>query len=82
LAITIDGLMVRINWSEVLGATGYILYYGPFPSQTTVGKLDVGLLNTLSGKPEVGTTLYVAVRPYNAEGPIDIFLNVEIFTIE
>ena len=74
--------MVTINWSEVLGATGCILYYGPFPSQIPIGKLDVGLLNTLSGKPEVGTSLYVAVQPHNAEGPIDIFSNVETFMIE
>jgi len=82
LAITVDGLMVTINWSEVPGATGYLLYYAPFPSQTPINNLDVGPLNTLSGELAVGTSLYVAVQPYNAEGPIDVFSNVEIFTIE
>lgn len=82
LAITVDGLMVTINWSEVPGATGYLLYYAPFPSQTPINNLDVGPLNTLSGELAVGTSLYVAVQPYNAEGPIDVFSDVEIFTIE
>jgi len=82
LAITVDGTMVTIDWSEVPGATGYIIYYAPFPSQTPIGNLDVGLLNTLSGELDSGTSLYVAVQPYNAEGPINVFSNVEIFTIE
>lgn len=82
LAITVDGLMVTINWTEVPGATGYILYYAPFPSQSPIRNLDVGPLNILSGELAVGTSLYVAVQPYNAAGPIDVFSNVEIFTIE
>jgi hypothetical protein len=82
LVITVDGLMVTISWSDVPGATGYILYYAPFPSQAPIGNLDVGLLNTLSGELEVGTSLYVAVQPYNAEGPINVFSNVEILTLE
>ncbi|MBL4580275.1 MAG: trypsin-like serine protease [Gammaproteobacteria bacterium] len=82
LAIVVDGKAVTISWSKVPGATGYILYYAPFPSQAPVGSLDVGPLVTLSGTLEVGTSLYVAVQPYNTAGMIDVFSNVEIFTIE
>lgn len=82
LATTVEGTTVTISWSQVPGATGYTLYYAPFPAQAPVGSLDVGPLVTLSGALESGTSLYVAVQPYNAEGPIDVFSNVAVFTIE
>ncbi len=82
LATSVVGTTLTLSWSEVPGATGYILYYAPFPAQSPIGSLDVGPLVTLSGDLEVGTSLYVAVQPYNADGPIVVFSNVEIFTIE
>lgn len=82
LTTAVVGTTVTISWSEVPGATGYILYYAPFPAQTPIGSLDVGSLVTLSGALEVGTALYVAVQPYNADGPINVFSNVSTFTIE
>jgi len=82
LTTAVDGTTVTISWSEVLGATGYTLYYAPNPAQSPIGSLDVGALITLSGDLDVGTSLFVAVQPYNAEGPINIFSNVAIFTIE
>lgn len=82
LTTSVVGTTLTLGWSEVPGATGYILYYAPFPAQSPVGSLDVGALLTLSGDLEVGTSLYVAVQPYNADGPINVFSNVEIFTIE
>lgn len=82
LATVVEGTTVTISWSEVPGATGYVLYYAPFPAQSPIGSLDVGSLVTLSGALEVGTSLYVAVQPYNAEGPINVFSNVSTFTIE
>ncbi len=82
LATTVEGTTVTISWSEVPGATGYTLYYAPFPAQAPIGSLDVGSLTSLSGALEVGTALYVAVQPYNAQGPINVFSNVATFTIE
>lgn len=82
LTTTVVGTTVTISWSEVAGATGYTLYYAPFPAQAPIGSLDVGALVTLSGALDVGTSLYVAVQPYNADGPINVFSNVAIFTIE
>lgn len=82
LTTLVEGTTLTLTWSEVPGATGYILYYAPFPAQSPIGSLDVGALLTLSGDLEVGTSLYVAVQPYNADGPINVFSNVEIFTIE
>ena len=73
---------VTISWTEVPGATGYVLYYAPFSEQASIGSLDVGALITLSGVLDVGTSLYVAVQSYNVESPINVFSNVEIFTIE
>lgn len=82
LATMVEGTTVTISWTEVPGATGYVLYYAPFPAQASIGSLDVGALITLSGVLDVGTSLYVAVQSYNVEGPINVFSNVEIFTIE
>ncbi len=82
LATSVVGTTLTLSWTEVPGATGYILYYAPFPAQSPIGSLDVGALIILSGDLEIGTSLYVAVQPYNANGPIDVFSNVEIFTIE
>lgn len=82
LTTAVDGTTVTISWSAVPNATGYILYYAPNPAQSPVGSLDVGPLITLSGDLDVGTSLFVAVQPYNAAGPINVFSNVAIFTIE
>ena len=82
LATMVEGTTVTISWTEVPSATGYVLYYAPFPAQASIGSLDVGALITLSGVLDVGTSLYVAVQSYNVEGPINVFSNVEIFTIE
>lgn len=82
LTTEIAGTTLTLSWTEVPGATGYILYYAPFPAQSPIGSLDVGSLLTLSGELEVGTALYVAVQPYNAAGPINVFSNVDQFTIE
>jgi len=81
LSTAVTGASVTISWTAVAQATGYILYYAPFPAQSPIGSLDVGALTSLSGELPSGTAFYVAVQPYSASGPMDIFSNVAVFEI-
>lgn len=81
LNTAVNGQNVTISWSAFSGATGYILYYAPFPAQTPIGSLDVGSLTSLAGTLPSGSAFYIAVQPYNASGPINVFSNVRQFSI-
>lgn len=81
LSTSVDGLRVTISWSAVAGATGYTLYYAPFPAQSPIGSLDVGNLTSLAGELPSGSAFYVAVQPYSASGPVNVFSNVATFSI-
>ncbi len=81
LSTTVNGQNITISWTSYSGATGYTLYYAPFPAQTPIGSLNVGSLTSLSGVLPAGSAFYVAVQPFNASGPINVFSNVRQFTI-
>lgn len=81
LSTTVNGSNVTISWTAVPDATGYTLYYAPFPAQSPIGSLNVGSLTTLTGALPSGSAFYVAVQPYRASGPINVFSNVGLFTI-
>lgn len=81
LSTTVSENTVTISWTPTAEATGYILYYAPFPDQAPIGSLDVGTLTSLSGELPSGSAFYVAVQPYTASGPINIFSNVDTFTV-
>ena len=81
LTTTVIGNSVTIGWTASSGATGYILYYAPFPAQSPIGSLDVGNLTSLTGALPPGSAFYVAVQPYNSAGAFNLFSNVGLFTI-
>ncbi len=81
LSTTVNGQNITISWTSYSGATGYTLYYAPFPAQTPIGSLNVGSLTSLSGTLPAGSAFYVAVQPFNASGPINVFSNLGQFTI-
>ena len=81
LSTTVNGVSVTISWTAAADATGYILYYAPYPAQSPIGSLDVGTLTSLTGDLPAGSAFYVAVQPYSASGPINIFSNVAIFQV-
>lgn len=58
---------VNLEWSATEGATGYTLYYAPYPSATTVGSIDMGtaVSFTFNGS---GYSFYVAVTANNSAG--------------
>lgn len=81
LSTSVTGTTVSISWSAYGGASGYTLYYAPFPAQTPVASLDVGAITSISAPLPPGSAFYVAIQPYTAAGPVDIFSNIGSFTV-
>lgn len=81
MAYSVIGNKLTISWSEVIGATGYLLYYAPYPSADPISSIDMGELLGVSGELPIGTSLYIAIQPYNSFGGGGIS-NVEYFVIE
>ncbi len=81
IAASVEGTSVGIEWTAYEGATGYTLYYAPFPEQSPISNLDMGSALSVSGELPVGSAFYIAVQPYNASGAIDILSNVATFTV-
>jgi len=67
---TTDGLNLTINWTSVLGATGYILSYAPNPYSGTASfeALDMGEETSLSIALWDGASYSIAVQSYNLQG--------------
>ena len=82
LTVTVNGTSLSLSWTGYEGATGYILYYAPFPSADPIGSLDMGAMTSVSGELPEGAAFYVAIQPYNTQGGIDVFSNIEQFTIQ
>ncbi|PCJ27477.1 MAG: hypothetical protein COA96_02975 [SAR86 cluster bacterium] len=74
---------LALSWSAVDGATGYTLYYAPFPyvGPDSVLSLDMGLEQSISGLLPEGASYYVAVEAYN-EVETSNFSNVEYFILD
>ena len=81
LSVGIEGTQLTLGWTAYEGATGFILYYAPFPSADPIEFLDVGNIQSISGTLPEGAAFYVAIQPYDASGNIEVYSNVENFTI-
>ena len=80
LCYTTNGLNVTASWSTVSGATGYTLYYAPFPyaGPDTIGFVDMAGATTLSVPLWEGAAFYIVVTAYDALA-LGEFSNVELF---
>ncbi len=67
LTVNVDGTRVTVAWTKVQNATGYILYYAPYPKMTPVNSADMGDNNLLIVDLPIGSAYYVAVQGYNGE---------------
>ena len=74
------GPQLTISWSGSENATGYILYYAPYPDPVPIGTLDMGAETGISGELSLGDSFYLAVEPYNNEGAGE-FSNLEYFIL-
>jgi len=67
LALTTSGTTVTVSWTPAVSATGYILFYAPYPytGPESIGHFDMGTKTTISVDLWVGAAFYVAVQAYN-----------------
>ena len=66
LTVTTVGTNVDISWSSVNNATGYTLFYAPYPTASPIGSIDMGTGLSVSTDLPLGSAFYVAVQAYNS----------------
>ncbi len=81
LNVSTSESMCSITWSRVARATGYILFFAPYPGVSHVGSVDMGSRTGVSVGLTPGAAYYVAVVSYNNVGQSDLS-NIEFFVIE
>jgi len=81
LTATTSGLTVSLSWSAVTGATGYVLYYAPYPAATPIGNANMGTQTSFSVTLTEGAAYYVAIKAYNNSGSSG-YSNISNFTIQ
>jgi hypothetical protein len=64
LSYATNGVNLTASWTSVPEATGYELYYAPYPytGENTVGSIDVGDVTTFSYTLWEGAAYYIAVK--------------------
>lgn len=84
LGLTVDGNRVATQWPAVTGAAGYRLHYAPAPytGPETIGSVELGEATTLAVDLPAGSSFFVAVEGYDADGAVSGYSNIEQFTIE
>lgn len=80
VSVAVNGTSVAITWTEATDATGYTLYYAPYPSQAPISSLDMGSQLNITGELPVGSAFYVAIQPYNASGSLPLS-NIEVLQV-
>jgi hypothetical protein len=80
LDITTSGTYVTISWTSVTDATGYTLYYAPYPDASEIGQIDIGNQTSLPSFDGKGYAFYVAVQAYNSAGSGG-YSNIEYFDL-
>jgi len=73
---------VLLGWTSVGGATGYTLFYAPYPytGPDSIKSIDVGTKKSIGVDLPVGAAYYVGVKAYNSSGSSG-YSNIELFTI-
>ncbi len=77
LEVEVAGNDVLIFWSSLFNATGYTLYYAPAPAGEPISTLDMGSQLVIGGELPSGAHFFVAIEPYNDEGPLPLSNIVE-----
>ena len=79
LTLTISGTNVSLSWTSVTGATGYTLFYAPYPAASYIGQIDMGTQTSLSFDAS-GLAFFVAIQSYNSSGSSELS-NIEYFDL-
>ncbi|MFI3136489.1 MAG: serine protease [Methylococcaceae bacterium] len=81
LMLSTNATTVTATWNTSSKATGYRLYYAPFPSQFPISGLELDHSGKLSVTLPRGSAFYVAINAYNSNCQSD-FSNIEHFVID
>ncbi|MBT7308418.1 MAG: hypothetical protein HN842_09370 [Gammaproteobacteria bacterium] len=81
--VVVTGMDVEVTWSVVDSASGYSLYYAPYPYEGahTIRSIDMNEANRLSVTLYPNASFYVAVKAYHSHGSSE-FSNVEWLQVE
>jgi len=80
LTVTTSGTTVSLSWTSVAGATGYTLYYAPYPKADSIRNIPMGDKTSMSASLWVGAAFYVAVQA-NDSVESSGYSNIEYFII-
>ena len=82
LTVAAAGTKVTLSWSAVSGATGYTLFYAPYPyaGPETIESVDMRTQTGISANLSTGASFYIAVQAYNSAGSSG-YSNIEYFVI-
>jgi secreted trypsin-like serine protease len=65
IQLAVNGNVASVSFDPVPNATGYRLYWAPYPGQAPISQWDMGSSTTFSTPLPNGSQFYVAVQPYN-----------------
>ena len=70
LTVATTGTTVTASWTTIAGATGYTLFYAPYPytGPETIVSVDMGTQTGISANLWKGASFYVAVQANNSAG--------------
>jgi formylglycine-generating enzyme required for sulfatase activity len=82
LDVSFSGVIVTLSWNSVPNATGYRLFYAPYPyvGPDSIPSVDIGAQTSISATLWPGAGFYVAVQAYNTFGSSG-YSNIEYFII-
>ncbi|WP_186441701.1 two-component regulator propeller domain-containing protein [Desulfamplus magnetovallimortis] len=80
LTLSIEGRTVSISWFSASDATGYTLFYAPFPDAEYIGQFDMGMQGSIAFDGS-GMAFYVGVKACNDMGCSN-FSTIEYFNLK
>ena len=82
LTVTTSGTTITASWTTVTGATGYTLYYAPYPytGPASIESINMGNNTDISAVLWPGAAFYVAVMAYDSAGSSG-YSNIELFIL-
>ncbi|MCY4265029.1 MAG: serine protease [Gammaproteobacteria bacterium] len=81
VSVSIEGTRVNLQWTAVVGATGYNLYYAPYPERTPIISRDMGNERSVDAELASGDAYYVVIEAYNAEGTLPDLSNIAVIIV-
>jgi len=80
LTLNVKATSVTASWSQTDSATGYRLFYAPYPQADPIQFIDVGSATQYSAELPVGSAFFVAIVSYN-DNCSSGYSNIEHFII-